>query len=150
MNRLVITLSTLLFFTLAPLLGAVPALADGHETKSLYDRLGGKEAITAVVDRFVANLVGDERVADRFGMSNPDRRKRLLVEQICEATGGPCKYSGRDMKTAHKGYAITQEEFDITAGHLVEALDHFKVPEKEKGELVAIVSSMQGDIVDDD
>ena len=129
---------------------APAALADDAAPKSLYQRLGGQDAITAVVDRFVANLSADERIAERFGMTNPDRRKRLLVEQICEATGGPCKYSGRDMKSAHAGHSITQDEFDWTAAHLVEALDHFEVPAQEKGELVAIVTSMQGDIVDDD
>lgn len=127
------------------------ALADEHETpRSLYDRVGGQAAIVAVVDRFVANLSADERIADRFGMTNPDRRKRLLVEQVCEASGGPCKYSGRDMKSAHEGYSITKEEFDWTAAHLVEALDHFKVPEAEKNELVGIIAGMQGDIVEED
>ena len=71
----------------------------------------------------------------------------LLAEQICEATGGPCTYSGRDMVASHKGMNITNEQFNATGGHLLATLDQFNVPETEKNELLTLIGSMQGDIV---
>ncbi|MEQ9640109.1 MAG: group 1 truncated hemoglobin [Alphaproteobacteria bacterium] len=114
---------------------------------TLYDRLGGKPAITAVVDQFVANIAADSRINQRFAKTDIPELKRLLVEQICEATGGPCKYTGRDMVTTHKGMNISQEEFNWTGGHLAAALDKFNVPAKEKNELLTAIGSMQNDIV---
>jgi hemoglobin len=72
----------------------------------------------------------------------------LNVELVCEATGGPCKYSGRDMKNTHKGMRISQAEFDITAGHLAATLKKFKVPKQERGELLEIIGSLRKDIVE--
>ena len=69
--------------------------------KSLYERLGGKKAITAVVDDFVGRVAADKRINGFFAGANVPRLKMTLVDQICEATGGPCKYTGRDMKSAH-------------------------------------------------
>lgn len=80
--------------------------------KSLYERLGGTPAITAVVDDFVANVAADSRINGRFAGTNIPRLKTLLVDQVCEATGGPCKYQGRDMKSAHAGMGITNAEFN--------------------------------------
>src|SRR5712691_2903525 len=80
--------------------------------KSLYDRLGGKDAITAVVDDFVDRVAADNRINKFFAKANVPRLKMMLVDQICEATGGPCKYTGRDMKSAHKGMGITNTAFD--------------------------------------
>src|SRR5215470_17813587 len=80
--------------------------------KSLYERLGGKEAITAVVDDFVGRVAADKRINGFFAKANVPRLKRRLVDQICEATGGPCTYTGKDMKTAHKGMGITDADFN--------------------------------------
>src|SRR5262245_27891859 len=85
----------------------------------LYDRLGGKPAITAVVDDFVARVAGDNRINGKFANANLPRLKTMLVEQICQASGGPCTYTGRDMKTAHAGMGITAVEFDALVGDLV-------------------------------
>lgn len=114
---------------------------------SLYDRLGGKPAITAVVDDFVGNVAADDRINHFFAHTNIPRLKMLLVEQICAGTGGPCTYTGRDMKTTHQGMGVTDADFDALVGDLVKSLDKFKVPDKEQGELLAILGPMKPQIV---
>jgi len=80
--------------------------------QSLYDRLGGKPAITAVVDDFVGRVAADNRINGKFANADLPRLKMMLVDQICQASGGPCTYTGRDMKTAHAGMGINGSEFD--------------------------------------
>lgn len=116
--------------------------------KSLYERLGGKKAITAVVDEFVANVGADTRINHFFAHTDLKHLKKMLVDQICEATGGPCTYKGKDMKTAHKGMGVADEDFNALVEDLVKALDKFKVGEKEKGELLSALGGMRGDIVE--
>lgn len=124
----------------------------GQESKpakqSLYDRLGGKPAITAVIDQFVANVAGDNRINARFATTDIPRLKGNLVDQVCMATGGPCEYKGRDMKTTHVGMRISNADFDALVEDLVKALDTFKVPAREKGELLGLLSPMKKDIVE--
>ena len=115
--------------------------------QSLYQRLGGKEAITAVVDDFIGNVAGDARINKRFANANIPRLKTLLVEQICAASGGPCTYTGRDMTTAHTGMNIQSAEFDALVEDLVKSLDKFKVPERETGELLGALGGMKPAIV---
>ncbi len=115
--------------------------------KPLYDRLGGKPAITAVVDDFIGNVAGDSRINQRFAGTNVPRLKSMLVDQICEASGGPCKYTGRDMKSAHTGMRITDAEFTALVEDLVKSLDKFKVPAQEKNELLGALGAMKGQIV---
>lgn len=117
-------------------------------SRSLYERLGGKSAIAAVVDDFVARVAADNRINGKFANADISRLKTRLVEQICQASGGPCTYSGRDMKSAHAGMSITGAEFDALVGDLVATLNKFKVPEKEKGELLGALGPMKGDIVE--
>ena len=117
---------------------------------SLYKRLGGYDAIAAVVDSFVPRMVKDPTLAKYF-LHAEDSLKRIrqhVVDQLCSATGGPCIYTGRDMKTSHKGLGITGADWDTAVKHLVATLDQFKVPAKEKGELLAIASSLRADIVE--
>ncbi|HEY4037955.1 MAG TPA: group 1 truncated hemoglobin [Burkholderiaceae bacterium] len=114
---------------------------------SLYDRLGGKPAITAVVDDFISNVASDPKINARFANANIAHLKQLLVEQICAGAGGPCAYSGRDMETAHRGMNIRDEEFDALVGDLVKSLDKFKVPNQEKGELLALLGPAKPQIV---
>jgi len=114
---------------------------------SLYDRLGGKPAITAVVDDFVGNVAADSRINGYFARANVPHLKAMLVDQICEASGGPCKYTGRDMKSAHAGMGIGDPQFNALVEDLVKTLDKFKVPAREKNELLAALGSMKGDIV---
>ena len=117
------------------------------QQKSLYDRLGGLGAITAVVDDFVGNVAADNRINKFFAKTDIPRLKRLLVEQICAGTGGPCTYTGRDMRSVHAGMGITDAQFNALVEDLVKSLDKFKVPEKEKGELLGILGPMKPSIV---
>jgi hemoglobin len=116
--------------------------------KSLYDRLGGKPAITAVVDQFVANVAADNRINHFFAKTEPVAFKAKLVDQICEASGGPCTYTGKDMKAAHAGRGIKDADFNALVEDLVAALDQFKVPEQEKGELLGLLGPMKTAIVE--
>jgi len=121
--------------------------APEKKVKSLYDRLGGKDAIKAVVDEFVANVAADKVINKRFAKTDIKALKASLVDQVCAATGGPCKYTGKSMAEAHKGMKITEEEFNALVGDLVKALDKFKVPDTEKKELLGLLGGMKGDIV---
>jgi len=122
--------------------------AMGMAEKSLYERLGGKEAITAVVDDFVGRVAADNRINGFFAKANIPRLKTQLVNQICEASGGPCKYTGADMKTAHRGMGGTGAAFDALVGELVATLDKFKVGEREKKDLLGALGPMKKDIVE--
>jgi hemoglobin len=125
--------------------------ASAQSGQSLYKRLGGYDAIAAVIDDFVPRLASDPKLAQFFSGASDNSRMRirqLLVDQICAATGGPCLYLGRDMKTAHKGLGITEEQWNAAATALVASLDKLKVPKKEKDDLLAIVVSLKKDIVE--
>ena len=115
--------------------------------KTLYERLGGQPAITAVVDQFVSNIVADDRINERFADTDLPKFKWHLMRQICRATGGPCEYIGRDMKTAHQGMNISHGEFYWTAEHLGLALEALEVAAKEKEELLALIGSLEDQIV---
>jgi hemoglobin len=146
MGKRLVSLALCLLF--ASTLAFAQAAASGP---SLYKRLGGYDAIAAVVDDFLGRLAADKQLV-RFlvGLSDDSKShlRQRLVEQVCAAAGGPCVYTGRDMKTAHKGLAITGSDWDLSVKHLTDSLDKFKVPEKEKGELLGIVGSTKADIVE--
>ena len=137
-----------LFLTLST---GAPAMAQAKKEKSLYQRLGGYDAIAAVVDDFIGRLISDARFEKFFAGFSVDSRKRIrqhLVDQLCVATGGPCIYMGRDMKTTHAGLGLTEADWNAAAGHLVASLDKFKVGKKEKNEVLAFVASLKKDIVE--
>jgi hemoglobin len=117
-------------------------------SRSLYERLGGKDAITAVIDAFVARCAGDDRINGKFARTDIPRLKSSLVDQVCEATGGPCTYSGRDMRTTHDGMGVTAAEFDALVADLVATLDQFNVGTDEKAELLGALAPMRADIVE--
>ncbi len=103
-----------------------------------------------MTDDFIGRLVADKQITRFFTGASTDSKKRirqLVVDQICAATGGPCIYIGRSMKASHEGLGITESDWQVSVGHLVAALDKFKVPQKEKDELLAAVSSLKPDIV---
>jgi len=128
----------------------VAACASAPPEPTLYQRLGGREAIKGVVVDFVANVVADPRVNSRFKGLQPAAVSKLqtnLADQICDATGGPCAYLGRDMKTAHAGMRITDAEWTAGVEDLVKSLNKFKVGAKEQQELLAILGPMKKDIV---
>ena len=117
---------------------------------SLYDRLGGKPAIEAVIDKFLEHVVADARISARFATLEPAAVTRLrnhLVDQVCMATGGPCQYTGKNMVEAHAGMGVTEAEFTALVEDLVKALDHYKVPRREQDELLGALGGMKGDIV---
>jgi hemoglobin len=115
--------------------------------KSLYERLGGTPAIVAVVDDFVGNVAADRRINGFFAHTDIPRLKFLLVQQICQGTGGPCVYTGRDMKRTHAGLGIRGRHFGALVQDLGKTLNKFKVPAREQKELVAILAPMKRDIV---
>lgn len=115
---------------------------------SLYDRLGGKSAIVAVVDEFVGRSAGDDRINAKFGRTDVPRLKAMLVDQVCAASGGPCTYNGRDMAATHAGMGVTAGEFDALVGNLVSTLDQFNVPKAEQDELLGLLGPMRPDIVE--
>ncbi len=116
--------------------------------KSLYDRLGGKGAITAVVETFVGNVGGDKRINGYFASTDLAKLKMHLVNQICEASGGPCTYTGRTMKQTHAGMGVHDAAFGALVEDLVAALDHHKVGKTEKDELLGVLGPMKSDIVE--
>lgn len=131
---------------LIALLGACTTMQPAPQP-TLYERLGGKPAIQAVVDDFIGNVAADTRINGFFANTNIPRLNSMLVNQICEASGGPCKYTGRDMKSAHAGMGVTDAHFNALVDDLVKSLNKFKVPEKEKNELLSALASMKSDIV---
>lgn len=148
-------LTTILYFALTalaaitPFCTAVPQ-AVAQQPQSLYHRLGGYDAIAAVTDDFVGRLSSDPQLKRFFTGLSVDSQKKLrqhVVDFLCNATGGPCLYLGRDMKTAHTGLGITEDDWAVTVKHLVATLDKFKVPEKEKSDVLGAISGLKGDIV---
>ena len=122
----------------------------GDAPPTLYQRLGGREGIAIVVADFVTNMAGDGRVNTRFkDMKGPEieKLKSNLSDQICDATGGPCSYLGRDMKTTHQGMKITEAEWNATVENLLKAMDKNKVGAQEKSELLGALGPMKADIV---
>jgi hemoglobin len=122
-----------------------------QETASLYKRLGGYDALAAVTDDFVGRLVSDKQLSRFFGGVSNDSKKRirqLVLDQLCAATGGPCIYIGRSMRTVHEGLGITDADWDISIKHLGETLDKFKVEKAERDDLFKILGPLKADIVD--
>ena len=118
--------------------------------KSLYERLGGIDAIKLVVKDFVNEQVAkDDRINKKF-FNNVDLPKleEHLVNQICEATGGPCKYAGKDMKAAHAGMGISSADFDALVEDLVKSLNKFKVAAADQKALLGILGPMKAQIVE--
>jgi len=144
-----IALAVCMFAAISATAAAQDSMSGGQMMKkSLYERLGGVEAIKAVVNEFVSRVAADGRINKKFAKSDIDRVKLHLVEQICSATGGPCTYSGLDMKTAHKKMKVTEGEFNALVEDLVGALDKFNVPEAEKTELLGILGPLKSQIVE--
>ena len=131
----------------AVLLGSIGNASAQEPKRSLYDRLGGLTAISAVVDDFVGNVAADKRINKFLAKADIGRLKRRLVEQLCQASGGPCVYTGADMKTAHAGMGVRNRHFDALVGDLVKSLNKFKVPKAEQKEIASVLLPMRKDIV---
>ena len=114
---------------------------------SLYQRLGGHDAVALVVEDFVSRVGADARINAFFRGVDLAELKHLLGEQICQAAGGPCRYSGRPMRVAHQGLHIRDADFDALVEDLTAALGHFNVPDREQHELLGALGGMRRDIV---
>ena len=117
---------------------------------SLYERLGGVDAITAVVGAIVDRQMKDDRLNQKFARTNVDRLSKEFVDLICQATGGPCTYTGRDMTEAHHNMGVTSGEFQAFVEDVVAVLDDFKVGKAEQDELLSTLAPLQGEIVEVD
>jgi hemoglobin len=118
--------------------------------RTLYERLGGLDAITAVVESFRDTVAADDKINLKFARTDLARLRKMLIDQVCEATGGPCEYRGRGMKEAHAGMKVTKGEFNALVEDLVKTLNHFKVPSREQSELLAILGPLKSEIVEVD
>jgi hemoglobin len=118
--------------------------------RSLYDRLGGVDAITAVARAFEDRAAKDDRINQKFARTNLDRLTKEFVDQLCQDTGGPCTYRGRDMKETHTNMGVTSGEFDAFMEDLVATLDSFKVGKAEQDELLNLLRPMRPEIVEVD
>src|SRR5688572_12467136 len=131
-------------------IGLVTSMAHAtyyQNQRSLYERLGGRMAITAVVNDFVLNVARDKRINRFFANTDIPRLKRLLVQQICAGSGGPCTYEGRSMREAHRGLGVTGPDFDALVEDLVKSLNKFNVPPREQRDLLALLGPMRRDVV---
>jgi len=120
------------------------------QAASLYSRLGGYDAIAAVTDDFLYRLATDPQINRFFKGASSDSQRRIrqhVVELLCNTTGGPCVYTGRDLKTAHAGLGITEDDWTVAMKHLTATLDKLKVPAREKAEVLYAITSMKGTIV---
>ena len=142
----------LMFAAIVPML-AVSAWAQDSaaKPKTLYERLGGYDMIAKIVDDFGPKLGKDPKIAPLLAGVSAEHRMRnrqLIVEQICEATGGPCFYIGRTMLSSHQGLGITEDHFKQAGALMLETLDKFKIAEPERSELMGIIGKLQPDIVE--
>jgi hemoglobin len=110
--------------------------------------LGGLGAIESVIDDFVARCAGDDRIDKKFALTDVPRLKKMLIDQVCEATGGPCTYTGPGVRETHDAMGVTAGEFDALVEDLVATLGQFQVPQSEQGELLELLGPMRGDIVE--
>jgi hemoglobin len=119
--------------------------------KTLYERLGGYDGITAFADNLLPRLQADSRLRrywDNRGDDGVAREKQLLIDFLCSSAGGPTYYTGRDMKTSHRGMKITEEDWIAFCGHAVVTMDALTIPKRECDEIVAFVTSLKSDIVE--
>ena len=145
------TLASCCVLALVISLAGGPLDAAGQES-TLYDRLGGKPAVTAVASGLVDRILKDSRVNAWFAHAaaspeNTATYKAKLYDFVCQATGGPCKYTGLDMVTAHRGRKVTSAAFDAVVEDLVAVLDALRVPAKEKSELLGLLGPLKKSIV---
>ena len=121
--------------------------------KSLYERIGGNNAIAMVVDRFSDEIVKNPKLNVNPALRDWNKTGQLAGLKfmrtlwVCQATGGPFSYTGKDMHEAHKDLHLTSAEFDEVGAEIGRALDHFNVPEREKNEVLAAIVAHKGEVV---
>lgn len=137
------------FVAVAPFYTAPPQ-AYAQQERTLYQRLGGYDALAAVTDDFLGRIATDPQLKRFFAGHNKEGLTRIrqhVVDFLCVATSGPCAYTGQDMKTAHTGLGITDDDWSAAVKDLNATLDKFNVPSKEKSEVLGAISGLKGDIV---
>jgi hemoglobin len=117
------------------------------ETTTLFERMGGEARLKAAVDEFVVIIIADDRINFAFAETDLKKFNKLLYEQLCSLTGGPCQYTGRDMRTSHQKLNITRAQFNALAEDLYTALDRAQVPYHLQNKLIAMLAPMERDIV---
>ncbi len=120
-------------------------------TKTLYERLGGYDAIAAVANDLLPRLRADPQLGRFWAHRGEDgvmREKQLLIDYLCASAGGPVYYRGRDMELCHRGMRISESDWNVFLGHAGATLAKFQVPEAEKGEVVAFVQALKKAIVE--
>lgn len=140
MRKFLLALASLSFALLS-------STASAQQAPTLYTQLGEKPGITKFVDTFVGNIAKDSRINAMFGATNIPRLKTLLVEQVCEVSGGPCKYTGRDMKSSHAGMGVNRSHFNALVEDLQDAMSTEGVPFGVQNELLAVLAPMYRDII---
>jgi hemoglobin len=138
------------FAAVTPVYAAAPPQAAEQAQKSLYHRLGGYDALAAVTDDFLGRLATDPQLGRFFVGLNNDSKTRVrqhVIDFLCAATGGPCKYTGRDRRPRTRELNISEADWNTNVKYLIASLDKFKVPEREKGEVLTAVEGLKGDIV---
>ena len=121
--------------------------AAAKPSDALFRELGGLPAITAVVDRLLAKVDNDLRINLFFEKTDHADLRRLVIEQLCEATGGPCKYTGRSMEEAHSGLRLTDQDFSAFVEDLIAAMNELNVPKSSQDKLLALLSPMKPQVV---
>lgn len=135
---------------LAVLVGCAGLATAQEKPKSLYHRLGGYDFIAALVDDFIPRIGKDPQLAkfvSSLSVSSRRRNRQLIVDQMCEATGGPCFYIGRTMEASHQGLGITEADWELSLKLFAATLDKFKMAQPEREELTAILNKLKDDIV---
>ena len=113
----------------------------------IYERIGYQSGVETMVDYFLANVGSDNRVNGRFTDTDMAQFRGYLIDQVCEATDGPCTYKGKSMREAHAGMGITEAEFGIIAGHFAAAMEQAGVSAGDHAAIMGVLSAMQDDIV---
>ena len=131
---------------------ALPILAHGDESSTLYERLGGYDVISNIIDEFLVKMFTDPQVGRYFVGMGTDTREQLRQKNkllLCKNTGGPCKIINRDMKRAHEGLRITNSDWKVAMAHLRNTLKTLKIGEQEQRELLQLIGSLQEKIVEE-
>jgi hemoglobin len=119
--------------------------------KTLYERLGGYDAISAVVKDLLPRLMSDSRLGrfwENRGTDGINREEQLLIDFLCSSAGGPLLYTGRDNKTSHKGMGISESDWEKFIGHLNATLEKFELPQQEHSDVIGFIESTKADIVE--
>lgn len=114
---------------------------------TLYERLGGADGIAAITEAMLVRSADDPRIRDDFAEADIVHLHAMLTEHLCSLTGGPCTYSGRDMKAAHGGLGLTEADFNALVENLVDAMTEQGVPLGAQNELLAILAPMRADVI---